>query len=464
MDKKFTLSLFIFRRDLRLQDNRGLAAALHLSKEVIPCFIFDERQVSNANIYKSNNALQFMIESLQDLSNNLKTRKGHLFTFHGNPEYIIATLLKELPIDAVFVNRDYTPFSRERDASLAKVCAKKKKLFYAFDDALLNKPETIINQQGKPYSIFTAFYKRSLQEKVDEPLEIPNGLFYTKSISLQQIDLFKELQPNARILNTSNKSIAVHGGRNAAQQLLKNLSHLKNYEKTRDYPFINTSLLSAHNKFGTLSIREVYYAIVDQLGAHHPLLRQLYWRDFFYHVAFHNPHIFGHPFHQKYENIRWSRNKEHFERWCNGMTGFPIVDAGMRQLNKTGFMHNRVRMIVASFLTKDLHINWQAGEWYFAQKLVDYDPCVNNGNWQWVASTGCDAQPYFRIFNPWLQQAKFDPEAIYIKTWIPELKDVPAKTLHNLYKKPVGIKNYAAPVVDHATQAKIAKKLYRKAK
>ncbi len=462
MDRKFDLALFIFRRDLRLHDNNGLNAAMHLSKQVLPCFIFDERQVSDENLYKSDNAIQFMIESLQDLARDIETHQGKLYIFHGNPEKILAELIKNQKIDAVFTNRDYTPFSLKRDEQLNKLCHDFTIPFLQFDDALLNRPGSILTQGGTPFSVFTAFHKRAIQEPVVTPLTLTQANFY-KSRELGHVNINNELTSKGQILKTLNDELAVRGGRTAGKLLLKNLRNLKDYQKTRDFPALQTSMLSAHNKFGTFSIREIYHAIQESSGSNHLLLKQLYWRDFFYHVAFHYPHVFGHAFHKKYDNLSWSHNKEHFERWCTGTTGFPIVDAGMRQLNKTGYMHNRVRMIVASFLTKDLHIDWQAGEQYFARNLVDYDPCVNNGNWQWSASTGCDAQPYFRIFNPWLQQAKFDPEAEYIKTWIPELKNIPAATLHNLYKKPQVIRNYPQPMVDHSKETAITKTLYRNA-
>jgi deoxyribodipyrimidine photo-lyase len=217
-------------------------------------------------------------------------------------------------------------------------------------------------------------------------------------------------------------------------------------------------MLSAHNKFGTCSIREVYYIIAETFTHEHALIKELYWRDFFTHVAWNFPHVFGNSFHSKFDKLKWSKNLKTFKAWCNGLTGFPVVDAAMRQLNKTGFMHNRARMIAASFLTKDLHIEWRLGEQYFAQKLVDYDPAVNNGNWQWVASTGCDAQPYFRIFNPWLQQKKFDPECEYIKRWVPELKDLSPAQIHSWYNpKQKAPADYPKPIVDHTQEARITK-------
>jgi deoxyribodipyrimidine photo-lyase len=267
------------------------------------------------------------------------------------------------------------------------------------------------------------------------------------------------------MLPHENENLHVHGGAHNGQKILHRLKKCKDYLKERDIPALEaTTNLSAYLKFGCVSPREAADAIKSHLGPHHPLIRQLYWRDFFYHIVAHNPSVFGHAYHKKYDHLWWSKSKADFGKWCEGKTGFPIVDAGMRQLNETGYMHNRVRMIVASFLTKDLHINWQWGEKYFAQQLVDYDPALNNGNWQWSASTGADAQPYFRIFNPWTQQKKFDPHCDYIKKWVPELAKVEPKIIHSWFKEtsPV-IKGYPRPMVDHEEERKIALKAYKAA-
>jgi deoxyribodipyrimidine photo-lyase len=450
-------SLFIFRRDLRIEDNTGLNAAIEQSASVIPCFIFDPRQVGDKNSYRSMNAIQFMVESLKDLEVAIKKHGGKLFLFSGNAEDIISTLIKKEGIEAVFVNEDYTPFSIKRDKKIAAECAENKIDFHSSSDLLLTSPQEIKNGSGKPYSIFTAFFKNASKLPVRNPISKRNFKFYAGTIPASESDtIYKKVCP------TENKNIFVHGGRTKAGALLYQLPKLKNYQKTRDYPAMNTSHLAAHFKFGTISIREGYAAIEKALGAHNPLLKQFYWRDFFTHVAFHFPFVFGKPFHNKYEKLWWSDDRSLFNKWCKGQTGFPIVDAGMRELNATGFMHNRVRMIVASFLTKDLHIDWLWGEKYFAQHLVDYDPAVNNGNWQWSASTGCDAQPYFRIFNPWLQQKKFDPACDYIKKWIPELKDVPPKDIHAWQKQYHTYDGYFPPMVDHALESRKAKALYKK--
>jgi len=221
-------------------------------------------------------------------------------------------------------------------------------------------------------------------------------------------------------------------------------------------------MLSAHNRFGTCSIREVYHEILRSLGPAHTMISEIHWRDFFTYVMHHYPYSFSEEFNRKYQKIPWSKNKKAFAKWREGKTGFPIVDAGMRELNATGFMHNRVRMIVASFLTKDLHINWRWGEQYFASKLIDYDPSVNVGNWQWAASTGCDAQPWFRIFNPWLQQKKFDPDCIYIKRWIPELENISSKAIHRLDTKyPDIMLDYPKPMIDHKSESSHTKEVFK---
>lgn len=457
--QKVNTALFVFRRDLRLHDNTGLNYALQNSLHVIPIFIFDPQQVSKENNYRSANALQFMTESLQNLNDQFQKQNAQLYLFYGKPEAIIKKLIKECAIEMVVVNADYTPFSLKRDKEIELLCEKLNVKFVSIQDLLLVEPSSIKSKNGTPYSVFTAFYKAAVRQfPIASPVPIKNHHFFTKTITnAKPASIYKKISPK------QNKSIAVHGGRDKALAIIKDLPEFKEYAATRDIPALPTTHLSAHLKFGTISIREAYHAIKEKLGAQHPLLRQLYWRDFFTHVAYHSPFVFGQPYHEKYKNLWWSKSKKDFERWCTGTTGFPIVDAGMRELNATGFMHNRVRMIVASFLTKDLHIDWRWGERYFAQQLVDYDPAVNNGNWQWCASTGCDAQPYFRIFNPWLQQKKFDPECTYIKKWIPELKQVKAKDLHAWYKATSPINtNYPRPMVDHEVASKKAKELYKK--
>lgn len=459
--KQYHLSLFIFRRDLRLEDNTALIAAAQKSATIIPCFIFDEQQVGAQNNYRSLNAIQFMIESLQDLDQHIKKKNGRLYFFYGHTAKIIEQLLKQIPVKAIFTNRDYTPFSIKRDEVVQKLCMHYDVAFEQCGDLLLHEPEEILKQDGTPYSIFTPFLKASLYHPVKKPVKLPSIHFYQK-----KIDTAWALKKICKkFLPKQNSKIHVRGGSSNARKILKSLKKFSNYQKERDFPAITTTGLSAHLKFGTVSIREVHHAFCLALGVQHPLVRQLYWRDFFTHVTYHSPFVLGHAFHKKYDALPWNNNKNDFNHWCTGTTGFPIVDAGMRQLNATGFMHNRVRMIVASFLTKDLHIDWRLGEKYFAQQLVDYDPAVNNGNWQWSASTGCDAQPYFRIFNPWLQQKKFDRDCVYIKRWIPELKNLPSDIIHSWYKQCTKyLIEYPCPMIDHQKESRRAKTMYRNVK
>ncbi len=450
----YNKSLFIFRRDLRLQDNTGLNEALRLSKQVLPCFIFDPRQI-DAHSYQSQPGLHFMLQSIADLDQQLQDVGGKLTLYRGLPDQVIASILEQQSIQAVFINRDYTPFSRRRDIALAETCQRLGLPLYILADALITEPERAVKADQTPYKVFTAFYNNARQFPVLLPQALSSQSFTSvaSEVILDQVALSF----------TKNTLVAINGGRSKALLILDQLVDQSDYLNTRDFPVLDaTSKLSAHLKFGTCSVREVYYAITETLGSEHPLLRQLYWRDFFTHIAYHFPQVFGKAFLEKFANVHWDNNLEYFQAWAEGRTGFPIVDAGMRELNATGFMHNRVRMIVASFLVKDLHVSWRWGERYFAQHLVDYDPCVNNGNWQWAASTGCDAQPYFRIFNPWLQQQKFDADCQYIYRWIPELKAYTPKVLHEWHKqhKP-GL--YPAPIIDHSQETQITKARYKEA-
>ncbi|RPJ02846.1 MAG: deoxyribodipyrimidine photo-lyase, partial [Candidatus Aminicenantes bacterium] len=409
-------ALFIFRRDLRLKDNTGLIRALRDSEEVIPAFIFDPRQTGR-HPYKSDNALQFLVASLAGLDRELRTRGSHLALFQGRAEKVVSALIRSEGLDAVHVNRDYTPFSRRRDAAIGDACREKNVAFVVSGDALLNEPADVAKADRSPYKVFTPFFRAARALAVRPPRENALTNYSTRKIAAEAGEAVY-----ARVLPRRNDRLFRTGGRAEALRLLGQVGRLEDYERTRDFPAVDgTTGLSPHAKFGTISIREFHRAVTKRLGPGHPLLRQLYWRDFFTHVAFHFDRVFGRPFRAGYERLAWNDDPRRFRRWQEGTTGFPIVDAGMRQLNETGFMHNRVRMVCASFLVKDLRIDWREGEKYFATKLEDYDPCVNNGNWQWAASTGCDAAPYFRIFNPWLQQKRYDPEAVYIKRWLPEL-------------------------------------------
>jgi deoxyribodipyrimidine photo-lyase len=382
-------SLFIFRRDLRLEDNTGLISAFNHGGRVIPCFILDKRLLDSTTIKsKNNNAIQFMIESLRDLEQQLDHKNARLHLFFGRPYNIIRELIAKENVDSVHFNDDYTAFSKKRDDDIYNLCKKKNIKCFRYSDLLLiNDPRSIVKPiDGKPYTVFTHFFNKAAEVSVLKPQRnIYDNYFSCHSLS-QELEHRKNEDTYDQILETYNSRIYLQGGRSHCLKILKNIKKYQDYPHKKDTPAEEaTTGLSAHNKFGTCSIREIYYTIIESLGNESPLLRQLYWRDFFTYIAYHFPYVFKQPFRLKYKKMQWKNDPEKFRQWCNGKTGFPIVDAGMRQLNMTGFIHNRVRLIVASFLTKDLHIDWRLGERYFAEKLVDYDPCVNNGNWCSVA-------------------------------------------------------------------------------
>jgi deoxyribodipyrimidine photo-lyase len=432
MAAKFNKSFFIFRRDLRLHDNIGLIAALKQSLSVIPSFIFTPEQIES-NPYRSDRCLQFMLESLEDLEGQLEAKKKKLYLFYGEPDEIVGRLIVHFGVDAVFVNRDYTPYSQSRDKKIASVCRRHGAAFLQFDDALLHPPEESVKADGKPYTIFSPYFRNLSKLHVGKPKQNRHENYFCGEIAFaKKRSIFGTILPK-------RLSVGLAGGRAEGLKILKKIGGFSNYEAIRDFPSKPTTHLSCYLKFNVLSIREVDHAIASKLGPHHALLRSLAWRDFFSSIALFFPHVFKGAFHPKFDRLSWKNDKRAFQKWCEGKTGFPIVDAGMRELNATGFMHNRVRMIAASFLVKDLHIDWRWGEKYFAQKLIDYDPAVNNGNWQWVASTGCDAQPYFRIFNPRSQQEKFDPDGLYIHRW----------------SRP------CEPIVDHDRESRAALRYYR---
>lgn len=456
--KSFKKTLFIFRRDLRLNDNTGLIKALKKSDEVIPCFIFEDAQIAS-HPYLSVPGFRFMIDSLKDLDSQLRSYGSCLWLFRGISFEIISELIEKQGVDCVCVNRDYTPFSLKRDEKIAEICRQRGISFELCSDLLLNDPEKTLKKDGKPYTVFSPYFKNAFQIVIPEPEQIPENRFARSCKQDSKLEkIFSET------LGYSSPLQEIKGGRSSCLKILDNLHIFSEYEAQRDFPNLEmTTGLSAHLKFGTCSVREIYHKIRNVLGSGlldqgFPLLRQLYWRDFFTHIAFFFPHIFGHAFNKKYNGIIWENNETNFQTWCEGKTGFPIVDAGMRQLNETGFMHGRARMICASFLVKDLHVDWRWGEKYFATRLTDYDPSVNNGNWQWAASTGCDSQPYFRIFNPWIQQKKYDNECSYIKKWVQELQAFPSKAIHGLEKQ--SLPGYPAQITNHKTASEKAKKLF----
>jgi deoxyribodipyrimidine photo-lyase len=451
-------SIFIFRRDLRLEDNTGLIEALKQSNKVLPIFIFTPEQITSKNEYKSDNSVQFLMESLEDLNQDLISHKSKLLYFYGDVINVLKSLTKEVEIDAIFLNQDYTPYSRERDSKIEDFCNKNNIIFNSHDDICLLPIDSVKTGGGETYKVFTPFHRTAEKIKVRKVTRNSYKNYFNTKKKLKN-----QCNPKKDIKYEKNDNLRVNGGREKALEILKNIKDFQNYNVDRNLPALSTTTLSAYNKYGCVSIREVYEKFTKILKKDNSLIKQLYWRDFYYNIAYSFPHVFGNAFKEKYDKIKWKYNQKYWEAWINGTTGFPLQDAGMRELNHTGFMHNRCRMITTMFLTKDLLIDWRLGEKYYAQKLVDYDPSQNNGGHQWSASTGTDSQPYFRIFNPWTQQKKYDSECEYIKKWIPELKEVPSKHLHewNKYYSEHKDINYPKPIVEHDVQRKKALELFK---
>lgn len=446
---RYDQSIFIFRRDYRLADNLGLIEALQNSRKVIPIFILTPEQLDRQkNKYKSDHAVQFMIQSLLDLNQQLRKKKSRLFFFYGSPNKMVDKILKKYKsIEAIYVNLDYSPYSTKRDHAIQKVCKKYQVDFHSIHDGLLHPVGSIrTSSTNRVYSKFTPFFKLAKTKKVATPF---SNLFRNYLGSRNKIK--GEYVGDLHRFYQINENLWKNGGRTEALQILKNLKEYRDYNDTRNVLNDETTHLSAYIKFGCVSIREVYHAFRKQLGMRNDLIKQLFWRDFYHNIIYAYPHVVGQAMKPKYNKITWINHRKHFSRWCQGMTGYPIVDASMRSMNQTGYMHNRGRLIVSNFLVKILMIDWRWGEKYFSQKLMDIDIANNNGNWQWGASTGADSQPYFRIFNPWLQSKKFDPEGEFIKKWIPELEDVNPQHLHhwNKYWKEYDEIDYPEPMVDY---------------
>ena len=407
------INIFIFRRDFRINDNFALNSLIREcgNKGLYPMFIFNPEQIyPKNNKYFSNNCVQFMIESLDDLDKNI-----HVNYYEGNDIEILTKISKKYNIKSIAFNKDYSPFAIKRDNIIEEWAKKQEIKIITEEDYTLYNMGTILNNKEEPYQVFTPFYKKSLTLKIND----------MQPLIVKHINVIKHIKTfDKHKYYIINNDIAVRGGRAKALERLKNI--MTDYSTFRDYPAKDkTTKLSAYIKFGCVSIREVYYNYNDVKE----LQRELIWREFYANILYYFPNVLGNSFKQKYDNIEWTNNKEWFKKWCQGKTGYEMVDAGMNQLNKTGWMHNRLRMITAMFLTKDLLIDWRWGEKYFATKLVDYDPASNNGGWQWSASTGTDAQPYFRIFNPDLQLKKYDKDYEYIRTWIPTFETNPIEKI-----------------------------------
>ncbi len=428
-DKVEKIVIFWFRRDLRTDDNAGFYQALSSEYPVMPVFIFDTNILEQVDTSGDARVL-FIRSALSALNQKMITAGSCLQVFRGNPVKVFAMLSEKLNIHAVYTNTDYEPYSMQRDSEVAAVLKSKGTAFKTFKDQVLYDTTEIVKSDNTPYTVFTPYSrvwkKRLLQE----------GIPSYKSEKL--LGHLLKHQPAGFPVDT----IYDINGTIPLPKVVIPTAIIRDYHTTRDYPALaGTTRLGHHLRFGTVSLRKLAAAA----AINETWLNELIWREFFMMILWHYPKVLTESFKKKYDGITWRNNEQEFERWCRGETGFPIVDAGMRELNATGWMHNRVRMITAGFLVKHLLIDWRWGETYFAQKLIDYELAANNGNWQWAAGSGCDAAPYFRIFNPAEQTRKFDPQHEYIKKWVPEY----------------ATKNYAQAMVEHNFARERALSIYR---
>ena len=448
--------LYIFRRDLRIVDNKTLNMLSSISKNIYTIFIMTPEQLGFTNKYKSNNCVQFMMESLIDLEREIEQKGGKLQCFYGTNAKVITDCIDAFNIDAVGFNVDYTPYAKERDREISELCETRNIKCITEHDYYLHTPGSVLNGTGGPYQKFTPYFNKVNKIPIGSPEHVKKIPFSNKNVKMNYtISLSDAIKRFVKI----NPDISVHGGRTEGLQALKKaVVSQAHYSQTRDDLTKETSHLSAYIKFGCVSIREVAHLFRNNDS----LYRQLIWRDFYANIMHHFPHVIGHALKPNYDKIKWSNNEEYFNAWRKGTTGVPLVDACMRQLNTIGWMHNRGRMVVSNFLTKVLLIDWRKGEKYFATQLVDYDPANNNGGWQWSSGSGADSQPYFRIFNPYTQSKDHDPECKYIKKWIPELESVPIKDIHQWDKTFIQYTHikYNGPIIVYKDQVQKALSMY----
>ncbi len=469
-----------FRRDLRLRDNTALLAAAHASGgAVVPVFIFDPTLLQGRFVGAAR--VRFMLESLQMLDQSLRERGSMLIVRQGDPQQQLFRLIEESGATGVYWNRDYSPYAVTRDTAIKTALLTAGYTACSFKDAVIWETDEVVKQDGTPYTVFTPYARRWRQRLAETGVQVDDQLDLQGTIDLPATHTL----PTLNDLGLHTQQHTIPGGESAGYRLLQTFTDLRHndaiasYHTRRDLPALSgTSRLSAHLRLGSISPRDCVRAALDVLQRRadpdsaagvNTWINELAWRDFYVQILYHFPHVLRGAFRPQYDALCWDNNEELFAAWCAGRTGYPIVDAAMRQLNQEAWMHNRTRMIVASFLTKDLLIDWRWGECYFMQYLVDGDPAANNGGWQWAAGTGTDAQPYFRIFNPISQGKKFDSQGDYVRRYVPELADVPDKYIHEPWSMPedlqrrVGIRigsDYPLPMVDHKIQRQRTLEIY----
>ena len=424
--------IFWFRRDLRLDDNHALFKALKSGYDVLPIFIFDSNITNKLN--QNDHRLNYINNVLDGLNKRLSENKKNIYIYKGNPIEIISKLIIKLKIKELYLNKDYEPYARDRDDKIEKLCIANNINYNSFKDHVIFEEDQIVKKDGTPYVVYTPYSRKWIEKFQSNQLDsYPSELNLdglVDSDKIREVNYLMDFEKNIISPKTYN--------------LNKDL--IDKYEETRNFPALDsTSRIGVNLRFGTLSTRKIVKSSSER--SNNTFLKELIWREFFIQILWHFPHTTEKSFKDKYERIEWRNDMDDFKLWCDGKTGYPIVDAGMNQLNKTGFMHNRLRMVVGSFLCKHLLIDWRLGEKYFADKLFDYEQASNVGNWQWVAGCGVDAAPYFRIFNPEEQQKKFDKELQFIKKWIPNFdKD-----------------NYINKIVDHKFARERCLNTYKKA-
>lgn len=470
--QSYKKSLVWFRRDLRDFDHAALYHALKSSNQVYCLFVFDT-EILDQLTDKADRRVEFIWESIRELKAALIAQGGNLIVKHGKARELVPATAASLGVEAIFSNRDYEPSAIARDAEVAATLAKTGVDFHQFKDQVIFEQSEVLTQQSKPYTVFTPYKNAHLKKLNDFYLKAYPVDRYKASFAQHADDELPSLE-SMGFQRTNLSSMKLPIGMSGGKQLFDDfVERMPRYKDTRDFPAIKgPSYLSVHLRFGTVSIRHLART-AWQLGGYgaETWLNELIWRDFYFQILHHNPKVAaGRSFKPEYEALPFPNDQKLFKAWCDGNTGYPIVDAAMRQLNQTGWMHNRLRMVAASFLVKDLLIDWRWGERYFAEKLIDFDLSANNGGWQWAASTGCDAQPYFRIFNPTSQSEKFDAAGKFIRKYVPELANCNDKEIHAPWLIPsmrlqtLGIKiggSYPAPVVDHSKQREMALALYK---
>ncbi|WP_028281820.1 cryptochrome/photolyase family protein [Olleya marilimosa] len=431
---KTPLNIFWFRRDLRLDDNVGFLNALKSDHPVLPIFIFDKAILDH--LPKDDARVTFIYNTLQNMRNTLQEEhQSSIAMYHDNPKDVFKTLMDEYTIDTVFTNHDYEPYATKRDKEIEEILSENKIKFKTYKDQVIFEKDEVVKKDGDPYVVYTPYMRVWKENFKSLELEI----YYTNSY-------LNNLVEHTRLPNLSLSDIGFTKSSQKIEDYTVTPTLIQNYEATRNFPAKDaTSKLGPHLRFGTVSVRKM---IKKAIAENNEIFwQELIWREFFMQILWHFPHTHKEAFKAKYDRIEWRNNETEFKAWCEGKTGYPLVDAGMRQLNQTGFMHNRVRMLVGSFLCKHLLIDWRWGEAYFAEKLHDYDMSSNVGNWQWVAGSGVDASPYFRIFNPTTQIDKFDKQHKYIKQWVPDYQEL----------------TYPQPIVDHKEARERCLKVYKEA-